>query len=306
MATDNKDFYSELKEKLEHSWETVDIYSISACFGFYSKGMRTFSDVLNAMRKALANPEPFRTKRMRLLLAADENRIDLFGVERFHQFLEPIGLEIRQLEKPEAREHWVQFVLFDEKEALHTRPQSGVHDDALDVGINKLEPAKLAESQQDAAKLNELQDIFDTAWEASAPFDYPRIPAIGMLEEILSSRFPIEQSPEMSEKDYEDQLYFLLHGICDPKLIHRQYQIGTDRFDLVLGNPKISMLAIELKLASDDEAVLKRLKGQIQSYRQLVRDVIVLLVGPDISKRKLGDLEYAFQGDSHVRILHVK
>jgi hypothetical protein len=306
MAADDQDFYSQLTEKLRHSWTTVDIYSISACFGFYSRGMRTFAEVLGAMRTALTNPDPFRTKRMRLLLTADENRIDLFGVERFHQYLEPVGLEIRRLEKPEDRGSWVQFALFDGKEALHTRPQSGIHDEALDLGINKLEPAQLADSQRDAAKLHSLQDLFTTAWEASKFYDFPRIPTVGMLEEIFTSRFPIHRSADMDEKGYEDQLYILLHGVCDPKLIHRQFRIGADTFDLVLGNPKIRLLAIELKLATDDEGVLKRLKGQILSYRALVRDVMVLLVGPGISPRKLGDLEHEFRNDTHVRILHVK
>ena len=46
--------------------------------------------------------------------------------------------------------------------------------------------------------------------------------------------------------------------------------MGSDKFDLVLGNPKIRLLAIELKLATIMKDP-KRLKGQILSYRKLVR-----------------------------------
>jgi hypothetical protein len=127
-----------------------------------------------------------------------------------------------------------------------------------------------------------------------------------VLEEILTTRFPIMRRPEMTEHDYLDQLYVLLHGICDPRMIHREFMIGSDRFDLVIGNPKIRLLAIEVKLATDDENVLKRLKGQITSYCQLVRDVIVLLVGRSMSPQKLGDLEHDFRDDPHVKILRTK
>ena len=301
-----KNFYAQLTEKLRHSWKTVDIYSISACFGFYSRGMQTFSAVLSAMRTALTNPHPFRTEQMRLLLTADDNRIDLFGIERFHQYLEPVGLEIRHLEKPDDRGKWVQFAIFDDKELLLTRPQSGFRDEPLDLGINKLEPAQFVDSQTDARKFESLRTLFKTAWDASVSFDFPRVPTLAMLEEVLTSRFPIQRAANYTEKDYEDQLYMLLHGLCDPKVIHRQFTIGNDTFDLVLGNPKIRLVAIELKIATDDEGVLKRLKGQILSYRKVVRDVIVLLVGAAISPRKLGDLESEFRNDSHVRILHLK
>ena len=213
MPGEEQDFYSQFREKLKHPWRSVDLYSVSACFGFYSKGMRTFAEVLGSMRTALVNPDPFRTQQMRLLLMADDNRIDLFGVERFHQYLEPVGLEIKRLDKPQDRRKWVQFALFDDAEALHTRPQSGTFDEALELGINQLEAAQITDAQQDPNKFRAMRDLFDGAWKESVAFDYPRIPTMQVLEEILTTRFPIMPRPEMTERDYLDQLYVLLHGI---------------------------------------------------------------------------------------------
>ena len=59
MTPDEQDFYLVLLSKLEYPWNTVDIYSISACFGFDLKGMHTFSGVLSAMRTALQNQTHF-------------------------------------------------------------------------------------------------------------------------------------------------------------------------------------------------------------------------------------------------------
>src|SRR5262249_43162110 len=152
---------------LSREWTSVDLYSISACFGFYSQGMRVFSDALKAMRRALTNPEPFRTETMRLLLVADDNPVDLFGVERFHQYLEPCGLRIRRLEKPHEPDRWIQFAIFRsdaDATVLYTRPQGGVRDDALELGVNRLADAIEIGTVDDAARIGSYTDLFESAW----------------------------------------------------------------------------------------------------------------------------------------------
>ncbi len=115
-------FYDHLIDRLTEQRDSVDVYSISACFGFYSQGMQVFSKVLVAMLNALLRPGAFRTRNMRLLLITDDNPVDSFGVERFHRFVEPAGLKIKRLSQPERPEEWVQFAVFDGRHAILTRP----------------------------------------------------------------------------------------------------------------------------------------------------------------------------------------
>lgn len=303
MSDDAYDFYSLLMDRLERPWHTVDIYSISACFGFYSRGLKVFSGVLSAMRRALTNPEPYRTETIRLLVKAEDHLIDGFGIQRFHEHLEPVGMEIRRLERPHRRDDYVQFVLFDDDEVIFTKTQRGYRDEALGLGVNELAPAKVG---QDASNdVSRHRRLFDQYWSQSGPFDFPRIPTLPQLELLLTAAFPVEYRPERQEREYEDQLFWLLHGVCDPQLIHRQYTFGTSRIDLVLGTPNIRLLAIEVKLATDDENALNRLVGQVRKYRALVRDVLVVLVGPNISPNKLGSLRREFGNDAHVAVLHL-
>ncbi len=306
--TNGSDFYDCLIERLQPQWETVtlDFYSISACFGFYSKGMRVFAKVLDAMWQALQTPHPFKVNRIRVLLYSDDGPIDNFGVERFHEYLEPAGLELRRLEKPALHEDWVQFALFNDTALLITRPQSGLADKALGLGINRLAPATQVTRESNPDDVAKAVERFRGAWEASSRFDFPRIPTVTQLQKVLTTAFPIERSADFREVDYEKQLFALLHGVCDRQLIRRQFTIGSHRLDFVLGDPSYRLIAIEVKVATDDESELNRLRGQIDTYRKVVKDILVVLIGNGISAQKLGTLERDYSTDENVTILHLR
>ena len=302
------DFYEALIERLQPQWETetLDFYSISACFGFYSRGMKVFSRVLDALWQALQNPDPFRIRKVRVLLYSDEGPIDTFGVERFHEYLEPVGLDLRRLEKPTAHERWVQFAICNGSDLVSTRPQSGLADKALGLGINRLAPATQVSRESHPEEFAQASQLFTEAWDASNRFDFPKIPTVAQLKRVLKTAFPIERSVELKEADYERQLFALLHGMCDRQLIHRQFALGNHRLDFVLGDPSHRLLAIEIKVASDDESEIKRLRGQIETYKKIVKDVLVVLIGHGISAQKLGELNRDYDKDDNVTILHLR
>jgi hypothetical protein len=231
-------FYDYLISELDQQRDSVDIYSISACFGFYSQGMSVFSSVLSKMRNALLRPGAFRTKNMRLLLITDDNPIDSFGVDRFHNFVEPAGLKIKRLPQPDRQEDWVQFAVFDGRRAILTHPQNGFWDDALDVGINALAPTELIDA---SSRVKELSQRFSSSWEVARPFDFPRIPTLSSLELLVRQAFPVASTPAMMEEDYKSQLFTLLHGVCDRGLIHREFRWGDDVLDFVVGDPNIRL-----------------------------------------------------------------
>jgi hypothetical protein len=298
------DFYDELRVQLEKRPSKVDIYSISSCFGFYSRGMKAFSEVLRAMREALQRPEPFQTSQMRLLLAADENPIDNFGVQRFHSYLMP-KLLIKRMEKPARRDDWLQFAIFDDQHVLVTHPQGGFHDDALDLGINQLAAAEIF-SVNDAPEIVRRHiETFNRTWAQSAEFNFPHVPTLRELADLLERNFPPVRSQGYSEKDYQDQLHIYLHPICAKQAIHREFRYGDSTVDFALGDPKVRLLAVELKIATNEEDVLKKLSGQIRAYRDFAHDVLAVLVGPGISREKLGRFQASFQTDPHIRIIQV-
>jgi hypothetical protein len=298
------DFYDELKGELAKRPDKVDIYTISSCFGFYSRGMKAFSEVLQAMREALHRPEPFQTSQMRLLLAADENPIDNFGVQRFHSYLAP-RLLIRRMDKPARRDEWLQFAVFDDERVLVTRPQDGSHDEALDLGVNHLAAAEMFSFNESPEIVKRHAATFNRTWDQSSEFSFPTVPTLRELTDLLERNFPPTWLPNGTEKDYQDQLHIFLHPICAKQAIHREFRYGESTVDFALGDPKVRLLAVELKLATNDEDVLKKLSGQIHTYRAFAHDVLAVLVGSDITREKLARLQKTYQADSHVRIIRV-
>ncbi len=297
-------FYEALQARLERPARRLDLYSISACFGFYSQGMKVFADVLRALRTAVKTPEPFGVRQLRILLKADDHLIDTFGVERFHGFLEDPGVVIREMARPESLDDWIQFAVFDEKEVIYTTSQRGFRDEALDLGINQLSEAHIADVASGPSIVQQHVDLFSEAWKRSVRFEIPRMPSMDELVQRLEKSFPVRAKPNMSEEEYEEQLEVLLHGMYDPALIRRQYPIGDHVLDLAIGDPKRRLVAIEVKLASNEEKALKAWKGQVASYREVVREVLLVVIGEGISPQKLHDLQEHFETDDGVRVIH--
>ena len=76
-------FYELVSETLqEGNYKSVDVYSVSTCFGFYSQGMKNFSKFLKTIKESLLKPEFMRVEEMRLLLMVDRNPIDDFAISR--------------------------------------------------------------------------------------------------------------------------------------------------------------------------------------------------------------------------------
>jgi hypothetical protein len=295
-------FYDALLSRLEHPARSIDLYSISACFGFYSRGMKVFADVLRALSRAARTPAPYGTQ-LRILIRADDNLIDTFGIERFHAVLNVPSVTIFEMEQPESEADWIQFAIFDGHEVIYTTPQTGLPDDALNLGINKVSPAHAVTTIEDRVRVAQYIELFTRAWNRGGPFEIPRLPTLDDLASRVTRGFPVKK--EDSEAGYEKQLSVFLSGLIDRAFIHTQYQIGNHVLDLAIGDPKRRMLAIEVKLASDNESDIKSWKGQVSSYREVVREVILVIVGQGISPQKLHDLVTYFRGNRGVRVVHL-
>jgi len=218
-------FYEALIHRLQQPAKTLDLYSISACFGFYSSGMKVFSDVLQALRTQITRPEPYNIQQLRILIKADDHLIDTFGLERFHLFLDvPAAVNIREMERPTDPAEWIQFAVFDGHEVIYTTPQPGFRDDALGLGINSVSPAQAANDRDDSKIVERFMKLFETSWAQGARFEMPRLPSMDELVSRIRERFPVTKG--CSEKDFENNLVFFLSGMFDPGLIHRQYLTG--------------------------------------------------------------------------------
>src|SRR5690349_5901847 len=134
-------FYEALLVRLKQPSRAIDLYSVSACFGFYTRGMKVFADVLRALELAVTRPAPHTTV-LRALLRADDHLIDTFGIDRFHAVLNGESVTIHEMEEPTIDDEWIQFAVFDHREVIYTTPQLGFNDNALGLGVNRVSSAQ--------------------------------------------------------------------------------------------------------------------------------------------------------------------
>jgi hypothetical protein len=83
QSIEKENFYLELIRMMELAQKSIKFYSVSCCFGFYSRGLANFQDVLRSIKNALSR-QGARYLEVKILVKIDrDNPMDMYAAERW-------------------------------------------------------------------------------------------------------------------------------------------------------------------------------------------------------------------------------
>jgi hypothetical protein len=164
-------FYDGLNKLISSATKKISIYSVSACFGFYSKGMHTFEDFAHALKEKLKN------KNIKcIIILKVEDFLDAYGIYCLTKYFENIqNIEIVfspvKYDNGENRimeeYDFVQYVIVDDSRVLVTTKQTQEINYFYDLTLNKLTESKY---EKKVGKINLIKEHFQEKYKDSEPF----------------------------------------------------------------------------------------------------------------------------------------
>lgn len=296
---EKQDFYPELISMMDQAQNAIHFYSISCCFGFYSKGLANFEKVFLAIRDRLSKIHAGRYLDVRILIKIDhENPIDTYAAERLAQLesrYAHTGDEnydrnvFRELSSEVPSFEAVQFLIVDGNNILISETQEEIYNEELDLVLNKSQRGKMFEKSDYSDEFGRYERLFEKTWNESAPLDIEvRYVSSRKLRYFLERYKGVHRAK--NERDLHLLLTGYLQGLFDPSIVDFEATVGATRIDLLVGRrPHHLRHGIEVKFQADNNAI-NGIVGQIRDYRKEYEHLILIVGQPKYTPQKRLDL----------------
>ncbi len=161
------EFYDEMRNLISLAEKQVCLYSVSACFGFYSQGAHVFENLYGELNSKLQIKLPCLD--IRCLIKLDGHGIDEFAALHFQE-LNRHREVVRQLRDLSLEEN-LQFVLTDSgtehPKLLFSEVQEVRTTPVFHLDINKLRGGWLYDFPCET--VHKFADLFDSKWGFEQP-----------------------------------------------------------------------------------------------------------------------------------------
>lgn len=163
VQIDKNEFYFEMKRMILSARQNIWLYSVSACFGFYSQGMYQFESLLRELKLKIDSHID-----VRCLIKFDNHEIDQFAAKLYKRLNEKAEI-VKELIIQEQNEN-IQFIMTDfgttKSYLLYSRIQGGRKSLELDIDINELRDGVLYNFPVKA--IDEYKSLFSDKWNSSS------------------------------------------------------------------------------------------------------------------------------------------
>lgn len=299
QPVEKESFYLELVNMMDQARQSMHFYTISCCFGFYSKGLSNFERVLLAIRDGLRRIVTGRYLDVRVLVKIDhDNPVDTYAAERLAQLesryrhtgdidadrnvFRELGRELKQF-KP------LQFLIIDGHDILLSAIQEEVYNEDLDLVLNKSQRGVRFERDDDVQEFQEHESIFTETWDKCSPLDVEvKYVSRRKLRYFLERYRGTHRAK--NERDLHLLLTGYLQGLFDPSIVDLETAVGGTRIDLLVGRrPQHRRHGIEVKFQPDNKAI-HEIVGQIRDYRKEYEDLVLIVGQPKYTTQRRQDL----------------
>lgn len=286
-----KMIYPDMIKLITDATTSIDLYSVSACFGFYSAGMRVFESML----EALHGKRNTKGIEIRILVKIDNGSIDEFGAQRLAS---AVGKwRVKRLVNL-GDEKQIQFVLIDggtqKAKLLVTRVQHTAYHDLLAVYINRLTDGYIfSEGRNPEDHIGCHAELFRQRWEESVEI-MPASEETGLLGLANHISKDFEPSEHWKNEDVaKTDLYYFLLGNFDVESLERLGDhLSSFRVKLPSG-PFLSVL-ISLVYQPTDETlrhIEKRIAEEKRARESILEAGIYVVVSPKCDRKRLNDFK---------------
>ena len=284
---------------MEQARQSINFYSISCCFGFYSHGLANFEKVLLAIRDGLRRIVAGRYLDVRVLIKIDhENPVDVYAAERLAQ-LESRYLHtgevdrdrnvFRELGRDVKRFEPLQYLIIDDHEILLSAIQEETYNEDLDLVLNKSQRGVHFEKDDDSQGFQKHAKLFEDIWNKCSSLD---VEVRHVSRRKL--RYFLERYKGAHRASNERELHLLLtgylQGLFDPSIVDLETAVGGTRIDLLVGKrPHHSRHGIEVKFKPDNKAI-HEIVGQLRDYRKEYEDLVLIVGQSKYTRQRREDL----------------
>ena len=292
---DKDRFYSELTSMIELAQKSISFYSVSCCFGFYSRGLSNFEMVLRAIKNALSR-QGARYLDVKVLVKIDrDNPIDMYAAERLAQLEKRyVHTGIKHGERNVFRELGpdlkpIQFLIIDDQSVLVSAIQEEVYNEDLDLVLNKSEQGVKFEKEDSPDEFNQNANLFGDTWQNSSKIEVQlRSVSRRKMKHLLETYKGTNAA--RTERELQLLLMGYLQGLYDPSIVDLETPTGGTQIDLLVGKrPHASRQGIEVKFGIDNDAI-HQVVGQIRNYRKDFEDVLLVVGKPKYTPQRRADL----------------
>lgn len=295
QPVEKQDFYPELVSMMDQAQNSVHFYSISCCFGFYSKGLANFEKIFLAIRDRLSKIHAGRYLDVRILTKIDhDNPIDTYAAERLAQLESRYvhtGDEdydrnvFKELSPKSPFFEALQFLIVDGNNILVSETQEESYNEDLDLVLNKSQRGTKFEKSDYSDEFGRYQELFEKTWNESAPLDIEvRYVSSRKLRYFLERYKGVHRAK--NERDLHLLLTGYLQGLFDPSIIDFEAAVGGTRIDLLVGRrPHHLRHGIEVKFQADNNAI-HGIVGQIRDYRKEYENLTLVIGQPKYTTQK--------------------
>jgi hypothetical protein len=266
---EKKNFDSQLIKLIAASQKSVNFYSISCCFGFYSEGLETYGNVLSAIRNALG-----RKVDVKILAKVDyDNPIDVYAARRFAEVeigfsgrMRHDGVVFRELNTDAEQ---LQFLIVDGERILLTSFQKEVLDENLGLVLNKVESGALFQANDDPVEFDKYLSAFMKTWTKSPPLQIEVKPVSRTMVRSFLYRWTAMPGTK-NEHELSQLLTGYLEKLFNPLNVTVAPSEIASRIEITVRNRRRhERYGIEIKLNPDDEyanEIVGKLVGSQEKY----------------------------------------
>jgi|APMed6443717190_1056831.scaffolds.fasta_scaffold27709_2 hypothetical protein len=274
----SKNFYYEMIRLIKSAKKSVWFYSVSACFGFYSKGVHVFEDMIKELQHKIDTRIPEYD--IKCLIKVDNHGIDLFSADHL-RFLNKDREIVKQITSLSENENY-QFLLIDietdSPKLLYSNIQESRKTEILKITINELSGGVYFDFKCET--FDKFINLFNTKWDQGSSLDntvkdfyYDRVKKL--IHDFDAPRCPLK------EVCISHNLASYLRGNLGSDMVETELACPNGRIDIVIGHAdeKKKIVGVEVKYSLSQDKI-DAVVGQATKYKDVCDNVIVYSVSP--------------------------
>jgi hypothetical protein len=282
----SKNFYYEMTQLIKSAKKSIYFYSVSACFGFYSKGVHVFENMIKELKIKADTRVPLYD--IKCLVKVDDNGIDIFAANHL-SFLNKDKEVVRQIKSLNENEN-VQFIIIDidtdTPKLLYSNIQESRRTEILGININELSGGVYYDCK--CAEFDKFINLFNTKWNQQIGLDsIVKVLYSNQIKRLIRD-FDVPTCP-LNELCVSHNLASYLRGLFGSEMVETEHPCSDGRIDIVIGHAgdKKKILGIEVKYNLDKNKI-DAVIGQASKYKEACDNVIVYSVYPKYTKAEAG------------------
>lgn len=291
QSVSKTDFYKNVIDLVNQATKSVQFYSISCCWGFYSYGIKNFEQVLSAIRERAKLKVGGKYLDVHVLVKIDaDNPMDVFAADRLATVQGKLGKLTGEdgTTRPIFRElieaSTVQFLITDGVRALVSDQQHERFNEDMGLVLNVSEDGLKFDKDDDPAEFQRLLDMFNSGWLSGIDLQEkaPRFTR-RQLRFVLEGYTGVQ--PATDERELQLMLTGYLKGQVHQSIIDFEAMMVDTRIDLLVGpKPHHTRSGIEIKFKPEDRHI-DVIVGKLRNYRDNYGDLVLVVGAPQFTPK---------------------